>query len=194
MKFRKSKDLDSEYYARSQEGVWIRSELTDEGVELFWQVRTRVDGNKVLVYDANGNIEKEMERHKAAYPPSMKSAGIIPIDDDFVEFCGEGKYEDAVWAVMRHSAHMVAAGYGETPEHIVDLMSKIWERDFINGVSYKFEKGCPPFEDLVGLEGVVEIGDDDSVKLTVRALGEDYSVPIETDNDLVSFMVSSVPI
>jgi hypothetical protein len=173
--------------------MWIKSQLNDAGVELLWQVRTRLVGDKIIVYDANGGVDYEMDRSKAVYPDSFKSAGVIPIDDHFVEICEDDRYDDALYAIMRHASHMLAEGYGDEPEDIVRLLSDIKSADFMNGVIYKFEKGIFPFEDLDGLIGEISIDDNDFVKLKIRSTGEEYEIQI-SDKNLIPFIISTVPV
>ena len=54
MKSRRGKGLSSEIFAKSTEGMWVKAVLVDEGIELWWQVRTKVVANALHVYDANG--------------------------------------------------------------------------------------------------------------------------------------------
>lgn len=185
--------MDSEYYVRSSDGMWVKSQIVDNGIELLWQVRTQVCGDKILVYDANGVVDYEMDKAKAVYPASMRSAGTILIDDAFVEFCGEDRYEDALYAIMRHAAHMLAEGYGDSPEEIVNLLSDIKSADFMNGVSYKFEKGLPPFEYLEGLMGKISIDENDWVQLKIHSTYEEYGVQISA-KDLIPFIISTIPV
>lgn len=189
-RFKRSKDLASECFARSSDGMLVKSELVEDGVEVFWQVRTRVIGEKVVVYDGNGNVIREMDRARAIYPPSMMSAGVIPIGDDFVSFCGEDRYEDTVWAVMRHAAHMVAAGYGESPEHVVELLSDLRGANFINGVSYRLENCVDQLAGCDGLPVFAYINEEDKCRMIMSVSGEEYEEDIP---DLVAFLISSTP-
>lgn len=172
--------------------MWIKSKLNDTGIELLWQARTRVIADKIIVYDANGSVDYEMDRARAVYPDLFKSAGVIPIDDSFVELCGNESYENALYAVMKHAAHMLAEGYGDDPEDIVRLLSDINSANFMNGVTYKFENGISPFENLDGIIGEISIDDNDLVQLKIRSTGEEYGIKI-SDKDLIPFIISTIP-
>lgn len=169
-------------------------ELTDEGIEVFWQVKTRIHEDMLQVYDANGDLDYEVRRSRAVYPAPMRSAGVVLIEDAFVDLCGDVKYEDAIWAFMYHAVHMISLGYGDTPEHVVSLFSDIGSAEFANGVSYRFVDGVRPFDELDGLCGFVNIDDNGTVLLSIDSLGEEYTTEIEIEKDLISFMVSSIPI
>jgi hypothetical protein len=189
--FRRSKGLGSEIYARSSEGMWIKAQVVDGGIELLWQARVGSVAGKVLVYDANGNVDYEMDRYHAVYPSVMASAGVIPVDDEFVDFFGEDRFEDGVGAVMRHSANMLAKGYGDSPGDIVGLMSDVKRANFMNGVEYLLDGCVGVFTELDGASGVVS-REGDSVVFFSEMAGEEYEMDIS--EDLQDFIISSVPI
>ena len=194
MKSRKSKKLDSEIYAKSADGLWAKANLVDSGIELFWQVRTKVSGKNLLVFDINGSVESSIPRERAIYPEHWRSAGIIPVDDDFVEFCGIDRFDETIAAVMRHATYMLAGGYGDEPEDIIEWFTDMREKKFLSGTAYKFIKDCDPFVDLVGIKGVVNIGDDDKFVLKTMVRDTTFDMILDSDKVLTSFMVATVPV
>lgn len=184
----------SEYYAKTQEGMWVKARLIDEGIELLWQVRTRVNCGNFILYDANGNIESSQSVGKIHYPDFMKSAGIVKIDDDFIEFCGIKFFNDMVASVMRHMVAMVIVGYGDSPEDIVEWYSDISGLKFLTGTRFKFDYECDPFIDMVGLIGFVDINDDGEYFVNVNVNNDYFCIPLDCNDVLVSFIISTTPV
>jgi len=176
--------------------MWIKSQLNDDGIELLWQVRTRRVGGEVHVYDSNGDMESATPCNEFAYGDPMKSAGVIPLNDSFVEFCGAERFEEFANAVMRHSAYMLAGGYGETPEEIVSWFSDFSDTDrpYIGNGEYKFIEDCDPFNDIKGLIGTVYMSEENTLNVLIGVRKQEFSVPLIDDNDVISFMVSTIPI
>jgi len=174
--------------------MWVKAVLVDEGIELWWQVRTKVVANALHVYDANGVVERKVPMHRGAYPDPMRKAGLIPIDDAFLAFCGEELFEDAVAAVMRHAATMVAEGYGETPEQICEYFHNMNELNFLDGVSYRVDRDHGIFRDMTGVTGTVLKDGDGKAILTVSVGDSEYDCPIDGPEDVVSLLIATVPI
>ena len=173
--------------------MWVKAELNDDGIELFWQVRTAVIDGNLCCYDANGNLDSSAPRHRAVYPEPMRSAGIIPVDDSFVEFCGQDRFDDFVYAIMRHSANMIARGYGEDPEQVVSWYSNIRELEFLEDVSFKIVDSVEPFSDMNGLKCKVSMNDENILVACIMVNDDFFEVPMDDDNILISFIISSVP-
>ncbi|MBN2258104.1 MAG: hypothetical protein JW704_09795 [Anaerolineaceae bacterium] len=194
MKSRKKPERESECFAKSAEGMWVRAVLRDDGIELLWQVRTKVSGSNLLIFDANGAVEASTPRERAVYPESMRSAGLIPLDDAFVEFCGVENFSDAVIAVMRHAAYMLACGYGDTPEEIVEWFSDLKEVKFMDGTSYKIISERDEFRGLIGVKGVVYKDEDDVHVLHAMVMEEEFQIPLIDNKILISFIIATVPV
>lgn len=151
-------------------------------------------GDNLVVYDANGVATSSTPRHRAEYPPSMQSAGTIPIGAEFLEFAGEEYFEELVGAVMRHVTNMVAAGYGDTPEEVVEWFSPINELKFLDGSSYVFVKELPPYEGLMGIKCLAKIDKNGSFKVEAMVSGNVFDLAIEGRKDLISFIICTKPV
>lgn len=172
----------------------MKAEVVGQGIDLSCQVRTRVEKGKLLVLDVNGNVESSMSRERAIYPSPMRSAGIIPVDDAFVEFVCMDRFEEALEAVLRHSAYMVACGYGDSPEDVVEWFSGLGEADFIDGTSYKFVEEHEPFIGLCGVSCVAYEDDDYGFTIQATIREQEFEFKIESDKSLVSFILSTIPV
>lgn len=192
MKYKIAKSITSEIYARSREGLWVKARLVDSGIELLWQVRTSISHGKLISYDFNGNVESLCDINIARYENVMKSAGIVPIYDDFVSFCGVDKFDIFVESIMNHMVNMAISGYGEDPGEIIDWYSNISEMKFMDGTRFKFYRDCEPFCDMYGLMcDVSVIGDKYEAVVDIR----DNKVNILiSDKDLISFIISTIPV
>lgn len=173
--------------------MWVKSQLTNDGIELFWQARTRVHNGQLSVYDANGQVESSRPRARAVYPDPMTSSGIIPLDDKFVDFFGAENFDDIVGAIMKHVAHLVACGYGESPEEVIEWFLNVKELSFVDGINYRFKNPIDPFIDLDGLACFVERGESGFL-INVKVGDHDHVVPIEGGKMLISFIISTIPV
>lgn len=198
MKREPPKKRSSECFAKSPEGLWIKAEVVESGIELSWQVRTKISNGRLCVLDANGDVKLAIPRERAIYPETMRSAGIIPVDDAFVEFSCLDRFERMLEAVMRHATYMIACGYGDSPQEVVGWFEKIAEAKFVNGTSYRFIEEHDPFVDLLGVECVVyeDEDEDGEVDLVVVADVRDkkFEFRIDSDKSLVSFILATIPI
>lgn len=173
--------------------MWVKAELEDSGINLQWQVRSAVHDGLLCLYDANGNVESTAPRASAVYPDAMRSAGIINIDDAFVEFCGEELFEDMVAAVMRHSSYLLALGYGERPDDIVDWFNDIAELHFIDGVSFRILDGVGEFAGMDGVACTMEKNPEGIFVASMMVRDSIFKVPIEDDDTLILFLISTIP-
>lgn len=174
--------------------MWVKAILLENGIELFWQVRTAFINGNLISYDANGAIETSNPVGMARYFDSMKSAGIVNIDDDFVDFCGIEYFNDMIVSIMRHMVNMVTSGYGDKPEDIVEWYSNISELKFLSGTRFRFDSECEPFIGMVGLIGFVDIDEDDNYIVNINVRNEKFVIPLDSNKILVSFIISTTPV
>lgn len=183
----------SEHYAKSPDGMWVKSVLLESGIELFWQIRTKVVGSEMISYDYNGSVLSSQPINRVVYPEPMKSAGTVPLDDSFVEFCGVDKFDSMIQAIMRHLVGMLVSGYGDTPEEIVSWYRNLSELNFIVGSDFKFVEENEPFLDLLGLTCVVEEVDGE-ITARISVAEHIFDVPLIDNETIVSFILSTVPV
>lgn len=188
----------SEIWAKSKEGCWFKSSIMDEGIELFWQPRVKKSGNNMVVVGDNGNIVSSCSIENVSHIDSLVSAGIIPIDDVFLDICGN-LFDSFVSSIAFHSVNMVALGYGDSTEDIVDLFSDLESFLFMNGVSYVLRR-CGfgiydenPFEGLFGRKATIHV--DGNKFMAIIEVGEGiYEVELNSDKEKVDFLINSVPV
>jgi len=174
--------------------MWVKTQLVDDGIALLWQVRTRVIKGILNTYDANGEIESSVPIHRATYGPPMRIAGTIPLNDEFVEYCGMDMFEDFGNAVMRHAACLLACGHGDRPEDIVEWFTDLSEGEFIQAGNYKFIQDSPPFNDIGGLLCTVYMNDDNDLVASVEVSDDKFDVLLNTPKLMISFMISTKPV
>lgn len=187
-----------EIWAKSKDGCWFKSSIVDGGIELFWQPRIRKTGNNMVTMDANGDVMASCAVSSVSDVPALTSAGVIPVDDIFLEVCGD-LFGSFVKAIAFHSVHMVALGYGDSPEDIVDLFSDLKSFSFMNGVSYVLRR-CDfgiydenPFEGLFGRKATIHV--DGNKFMAIIEVGEGvYEVELDSDKMKVDFLINSMPI
>ena len=174
--------------------MWVKAVLLENGIELFWQVKTSFINGNLISYDANGSIETSSPIGIARYFDSMRSAGIVNIDDDFVEFCGVERFTDMVISIMRHMVNMVTSGYGDKPEDIVEWYSNISELKFLSGTRFRFDSECEPFIDMVGLIGFVDNDENGNYIVDINVKNNKFRIPLDSYKVLVSFIISTTPV
>lgn len=174
--------------------MWVKAKYIDSGIELSWQVRTNFIKGNLISYDSNGMVETSCPIERAHYYDSMKSAGIVNIDDNFAKFCGIEHFNDVIFSIMRHMVNMVTAGYGDNPEEVVGWYSNISELKFLVGTRFRFDYEYEPFVDMIGLIGFVDIDDDGEYVVSIEVRNDIFRVPLDSDKILVSFIISTTPV
>jgi hypothetical protein len=187
-----------EIWAKSKEGCWFKAAIVDEGIELFWQPRIKKIGNNMVVINDNGEMLSSCPICNVIDVPDLTSVGIIPIDNVFLEICGD-LFDAFVKSIAFHSVHMVALGYGDNTEDIVDLFSDLKSFYFMNGVSYILRR-CEldiyeenPFECLFGRKVVIHV--DGNKFMAIIEVGDGiHEVELDSDKMKVDFLINSIPI
>jgi hypothetical protein len=149
---------------------------------------------RVCVIDANGDVESSFPRERAIYPKTMRRAGLIPVDDAFVEFSCLENFEDMLEAIMRHSSYMIACGYGDYPEEVVGWFESIAEAEFMNGTSYRFIEEYAPFENMLGVRCTVFENEEDDLIVVAKVREKEFEFRIKDDKSLASFILSTIPV
>lgn len=178
--------------------MYVRAKLVDDGIELSYQVKTKIEDGKLFVYDENGDIGySEFIVNIEYYPEETKIVGVIPVLDDFIDFCGCYDFEEVVASVMRHAVEMAVRGYGDSINDIILWFTDIKEKKFLEGVKYRFINNVNPFINFIGVECVVSVESADGgcviffAEMEVK--GEKYSVELD-DKTLISFILSTTPV
>lgn len=193
------KELPLEHFARSPGGLWVKAVRTPTEIGLFWQPRFEFEGHEVRVIDANGDIESVTDVATMDYGDPYRSAGSINLTNELVEFCGVDKFPQFIVALMKHSANLLAGGYGETPEDIVEGFNR---QDFCGcGGDYIFVgEGMKPFVGLEGnsawfreVENSTKPGEFTSM-VDIEVNGEHFDHVVDGNSDVVAFLCSTIPV
>lgn len=174
-------------------GMWIKAQVKTDGIHVFWQQRVKVVGGRVQVLDANGEVESDHPYGRFQFGDLYKSCGVISVNDDFVEFCGEDNFDEFVDAVALHVVNLVALGYGETPDEVVGWFNDLESKSFIVDGGYLFRSEHGQFAGLIGRKSRIE--SDEAGELTIVGVvgEEEFKIPMDTKTSIISFVLSTVP-
>lgn len=173
--------------------MWVKTVLSDNGIEAFWQPRTVVNKSRLVVLDGNGAPMSDEPIQEAEYPDAMISAGVVNIDDEFALYCGE-LFDDGLAAVMRHVAEAISAGYGDGPEEVVEWYNDFQDAKFLDGLNFKFVDSVDPFMDLVGNRCSVSVNSDGEFVADIIVDDEHFDVVLESDEMILSFVLCTSPV
>jgi hypothetical protein len=143
------------------------------------------------VLDANGDIESEVDITKVDYGNSYRSAGVINITNELVKFCEVVNFPQFIVALMKHSALLLAGGYGEEPEDIVAGFNAF--EFLVRGCEYEFvEDGMDPF---VGLEKQkATMLEDEELVVRIKVNEDEFDQPLNDKSLIVAFLCSTIPV
>jgi hypothetical protein len=174
---------------RSLRGLWVRAELKDDGIHVFWQPRYEIENGILRVLDANGDVEKTMSVAESRYGDPYRLAGIVPLTDEMVKFCGLKLFDKFAHAVMRHVVRLVVGGWGESPEEVIGLFDNWEEYQYLNG-EYEFVDDVEPFTDLTGVKVTI-----DEEKLAhIRVKDKVFDFELDNSEIVTAFMLSTEPV
>ena len=186
-------------WSKSKDGAWAMACLSDHGIELYWQPRTRRIGVNVVSLDINGEVfaASTVDKHQ---PHDLVKAGVIPVGDEFISMCGSEMFGFFISSIAMHAVNMVTLGYGDDIEEIVELFSGLRRFGFANGVSYVFhEAGCykekkdNPFSGLNGAHATVSVNG--NVCTAIIEVGDGvYEVQLNDDKSKVDFILNTRPV
>ena len=173
---------------------------TPTELQLLWQARFEREGREVRVLDANGDVESVQDVTKIDYGDPYRSAGGIKFTNELVEFCGVGMFPKFTVALMKHSAALLAGGYGETPEDIVEGFNR--QQFFVFDAEYTFVgEGMEPFVGLTGNSACIHEGLDVTKPEQLGSLVVDITVnddhflhTVESNEQMVAFLCSTIPV
>jgi len=164
------------------------------GIDLLWQVRTRIEKNSLCILDFNGEVIETMSRKNAIYPPVFSSAGQVPVNDSFVEFCGAERLEETISAVMRHMVRFAVLGIGDDLSSIVEWYKDMQGASYLDGKSFKIERGIGVFEGLDGAICNTGIDNEGNAKCEVVVSNTGFDLDVGCDKTIVDLFLSSMPV
>lgn len=200
MKMSKNSELGNlKIWSKSKEGAWAMACLSEDGIDINWQPRTRRIGTSVVSLDINGDVfeASTVDKHN---PLGVIKAGTIPVGDEFVSMCGSDMFNSFLSSIAMHAVNMVTLGYGDTVEEIVELFSCLRPFNFANGVSYVFcdtdaylDNEDNQFSGLVGTRATVSVNG--NVCTAIIEMGDGvHEVPLKDDKSKVDFILNTRPV
>jgi len=95
---------------------------------------------------------------------------------------------------MRHVAEMVAVGYGDSPEEVVEWYNNFSDMSFLSGTSFKFVYSMDPFLDMVGLTCSVADDEENGMVANIIVDDEEFEVALDSRELLLSFVICTCPV
>jgi len=167
------------HYARSQDGLWVRSiwEQARGLIEVSWGERIIVNDGQVLWLDENGLVSRSDDARFAKHGDSWVVAGEIQMDrPGFIEF-GRGHMRIVIESIMCHVSCLAAMGFGASVSEVVGWFERPEDGHFVVASTYRVTHGVGLFEGADGmlfevldmendvLSGVVHVGGHESFGL-----------------------------
>lgn len=190
-----------EFYAKSDKDLWVRAVLLEGQIRVEWQPRYVYNKGYLDTIDANGDVERHVPifgSHHEQNP--YRLAGVIPITNEMIRFCGVQNFEKFVYGIMRHVASMIVHGYGEDPEEVVSWFNDFKEQvsDFIPYlVDGKYKIVGPAMEPFSGsLIGKVIslIYKDGKLESSIEVAENKFVFPLDNNQIITSFIIATIPI
>lgn len=181
-----------EYLAKSERGLWVKGELGDDRVDVFWHKRFRCEPGFVFEIDANGDVCRKMECSNVEWGDCWVRCGEIPLTDEMVRVSGIEHFHKFSYGYMRHCVELIASGYGDDPSEVVGWFSDVLSMDFAAADSYRVEESFGFFDGLCG--NMVELDFfDESKGGRVIVLDDEYRFSFDEDGVLSSFVIATIP-
>lgn len=185
--------LPWDHYVRSPNGMWVRAVRTEDAIRLEWQSRTQQSAGRVQTLDANGSVVDDVPTSKVQWGPTWEIAGEVPLGDAFVAWTTVRAFDSCAFGVMRHLVGLMAHGYGEEPEEIVEWFQDMEALQWIvEGAEYRIDREVEPLVGMVGSRGGISLeGETPVLRLVV---GErEYPILLNAPEIFRAFLVAAVP-
>jgi len=187
------------YYSKSQDGLWVRSCWNhDVGViDVSWNERTLIDGDKVFWLDENGTVTRTEDVRFAKYSDdSWVSSGVIHLDrPGFIEFA-RGNVGRVIESVMSHTSRLAAFGFGESIAEVVEWFERPQEGLFVVSTEYMIHDGVGMLEGSDGLVLEVVNLENEVLSMVVRVEGhESFELVKDLEPGMLrDFLISTEPL
>ena len=186
------------YYAKSGDGLWVRSMWNQENgsIEVAWQERVVVVDGMTEWLDENGETIRTEEFTGTRFPEDpWVLAGSIPLDrPEFIEFARKDMRR-VIESIMCHTCKLIALGFGENAAQVVEWYSRPGDGLFIIALKYEIHEGVGLFDGADGLTFTVSDLENEELSGVVR-VGEHESFDLRQRLEpgmLREFLISTVP-
>ena len=192
---------DKEYYAKSKDGLWVRSRLDVETgtLSLSWQERRVVNGGEVITLDENGGIARStpLASYDWTRDPWVQvvalsvdewvSTGTIP--KGLVGKCLRG------W--MIHSSRMLCGGWGDDASEVGSWFEQPWKGLWMTqDVTYLVHRPLGPYKEMDGLKFTVDELRDGELEGEILVDGDEnpYHLKILYEQIAAWTLISALPV
>lgn len=195
-----------EFYAKSENGLWVKAEIDINSINVYWQKRYKFSGNNVFVINAQGNICEEIDVSEIDYDSWVQFGKISIINDYLFELCDISNFDLLLFGLMRHVCLLTVLGYGETPDEVASWFDDFDKCEFICTDKYIVSNGCVGlFEGLenttVFVENVItdtetetENEDIDVFKCKIVVTKDSiFEVDLDDSKKIGDFIISTIP-
>lgn len=179
---------------KSEKGLWVKSLREGNDVAVYVQPCTRVRDGQFERLDANGEVKSAVSVKLMSYDSPWELCGKIPIEDSWLKYCPLLDFDKFVYGIERHVAHLIALGFGDTPEEVVGWFSELSEAEFVMEADY--EVVGPEYGALAGMRGhwmdVFEVAEGLIVG-EIEGFGSKYPFRYTIEEFLAPFVIATIP-
>ncbi len=177
-------NLDGDgYYAKSAEGLWVRSYWDkDKGeIRLCWQSRLRMHEGYVIDLDENGESLRETPIHLAKFDETgwVDVEPVCKLDRHSFVGMGKGDLGGLIRGVMCHEARLLALGFGEKATDVASWFEKPEHGEFVLAADYSISNGVGQFDGLDGMTLHVGGYEEEVLIGVVGVAGGPETIPFE---------------
>lgn len=180
-----------EYYAKSENGLWVKAELDVNSINVYWQKRYKFSGNSVFMINSQGNICEEIDVSEIGYDSWVQFGKISTINDYLFELCDISNFDLLLFGLMRHVCLLTVLGYGETPDEVASWFDDFSKCEFIYADKYIVSNGCVGL--FEGLENTTVLVDDFPKCKIVVTKDSVFDVELDDSKKIGDFIISTIP-
>jgi len=161
-----------------------------------------MDGGHLVELDAQGEEYRRTPAIGAEYPDPWQLAGEIPAGHAVLELSGLQDFDWFQFGLMRHAAGLIALGYGDTPEEVMEWFEDPRAGDYVRKGEYRVVG--PERKPFFGLGGAKLMLDDrwpeegeptDDLSGTVIVQeGNEFPFAFQLSDVLAAFTIATVPV